>query len=82
MMCDCMHDKKKLIMETAASKINSLNNWVIEEAEFKHTTEIFLSPLNIPIVIKGTNSKGKEAKKELYYPAVYCPFCGEKLIED
>jgi hypothetical protein len=31
-----------------------------------------------PFTVKGLNGRGNEAKKELYYPAIYCPFCGVK----
>jgi hypothetical protein len=54
----------------------------INKVQFKHTGELFFTQLNIPIVIEGTNSKGKKVKKEMYYPATYCPFCGKKYYEE
>lgn len=81
-MCNCLEEKRELIKDTAAEKISCLNNWIIQDVEFKHTTELLFSALNIPVIVKGLNSKGNKAKKELYYPIAYCPFCGEKLLKD
>ena len=78
-MCNCMKEQIQLIKDTATEKISSLKGWQIKDVEFKHTTELFISPLNIPVTLEGLNSKGNKAKKELYYPIVHCPFCGEKL---
>lgn len=77
-MCDCMKEKENLIKNTITGKISSFKGWKIQEVNFKHTLEIFGSGLNIPVILEGLNSKGNEAKKELYYPVIYCPFCGEK----
>jgi len=77
-MCNCKEEKKKTIIETASSKIDSLRRWKIKEAEFKNEHEVFFSTLNIPVIVKGLNGNGNYAKKELYYAAIYCPFCGEK----
>jgi hypothetical protein len=78
-MCNCLKEKKQLAIDSAEEQISSLKGWIVQDVEFKHTTEIFASALNLPIIIKGLNSKGNKAKKELYYPVIYCPFCGEKL---
>ena len=73
-----MKEKEELIKNTLSDKISSFKDWKIQDASFKHTLEIFGSGLNVPIVVKGLNGKGNDAKKELYYPAIYCPFCGVK----
>jgi hypothetical protein len=78
-MCNCLKEKRQLAIDYAEEQISSLNGWIVQDVEFKHTTEIFASTLNIPIIIKGLNNKGNKVKKELYYPVIYCPFCGEKL---
>lgn len=84
-MCNCIKEKEQLVLENAKDKLSALENWEIETVEFKHTTELLFSRLNIPIVIKGHNSEGKLSKKEiyfkreLYFPIIYCPFCGEKI---
>lgn len=79
-MCNCMKEKIQYVKEHY-KEIPGAKGWDIEDVEFKHTLGIFLSHLNIPVVIKGKNSKGKAAKKELYYPALCCPFCGKPYHE-
>ena len=82
-MCSCMSSGIEKIMECGLGAMSALTNWeCIESAYFKHTTEIVLSHLSIPVVVTGVNKKGKKVKKEFYYPIKFCPFCGKSIDED
>ncbi|QUI24887.1 hypothetical protein HZI73_22430 [Vallitalea pronyensis] len=80
-MCECI--KKRIEkMKNNQELLKGTKNWKEISPMFKHTTEFpFVSPLNIPVVINGINSKGNKAKKELYYHCSFCPFCGEQWNE-
>lgn len=82
MGCNCIEEKIKYIKEHYKDESCSYSEWDLESIRFKHTDELIFSELNIPVVIKGKNSKGNKAKKEAYYPAKYCPFCGKPYRED
>lgn len=85
-MCNCLEEKIKLLESQSMEdmkKYYGLKSWEsINSVSFKHTLEVLFSPLNIPVVIKGTNNKGKEVKKELYYAINNCPFCGKKIKQE
>lgn len=81
MACNCMEEKLKYIEDNYKESEVSYKNWELSNIRFKHTDELLFSNLNIPVILKGKNSKGKEAKKEVYYPALYCPFCGKPYRE-
>ncbi len=84
-MCKCLEEKINMTKELLKEKDDYYKEADINYVHFKHTLEIFLSQLNIPIIIEGTKlSKGetKKFKKERYFPAIFCPFCGEQWIEE
>jgi hypothetical protein len=82
-MCKCLSEKEQFVKENISKERDNFKNIEVTDVNFKHQGETFLSCLDIPIIIKGTktNTKGERVgvKKELYYPAIYCPFCGEKF---
>lgn len=82
MACNCIKERIKYIKEHYKDSDCSFKDWQLEDVRFKHTDELIFTDLNIPVVIEGKNSKGNKAKKQTYYPAKYCPFCGKSYRDE
>lgn len=84
-MCKCLKEKEIFAKEKLAEYDDYYKNATVDDVSFKHTLEIFLSRLNLPITVTGirlVKGEQKKFKKELYYPATFCPFCGERWIKE
>ncbi len=88
-MCKCILTIEKRFKEELSLKSEDYKDVKIQYVSFENKMIGFKGGkvrLVIPMKVEGTriNKKGKEVKvkKTEYLMTEYCPFCGDKLVEE